>query len=164
MHAASAPEIQLLLWRNREYGWKQLELVPLNLEKSGNSFCTWLHESQGEESWLDSSVAKAALTCKWLHAGAGTSELTWPLQRRSGTAPRRTSSSAESETSGRLRWRTPSRRTTGPVEEVRTYRRWWFSFWVSSKTQFSFLDASKILNFHRSCFYYTVVLFLLSNA
>lgn len=141
MHAASAIEIKLLFWRNKEHGWIELELVPWNLEKSGNS-------SKVAARWLDSSVAKAVVTCKWLRAGAGTSRLMWPLQRKSGSAPRRTSWSAESETSGRPRWRTPSRRTSGPVEEARAavgsaWEDHGFTFWVSYKTPFSFPDDSK---------------------
>lgn len=98
----------------------QLELVPLNLYRVWKfSPHTWLHDSKVEEMWLDTSVAKA-VTCKWLRVGAGTSKPTWPRQRKSGSAPRRTSSIAESETSGRLRWHTPSRRTTGPVEKAKT--------------------------------------------
>lgn len=147
-HAASATEIKLLFWRNKEHGWIELELVPWNLEKSGNS-------SKVAARRLDSGVAKAVVTCKWLRAGAGTSRLMWPLQRKSGSAPRRTSWSAESETSGRPRWRTPSRRTSGPVEEARAavgsaWEDHSFTFWVSYKTPFSFPDDSKILNFYRS--------------
>lgn len=148
MHAASATEIKLLFWRNKEHGWIELELVPLKMEKSGNS-------SKVAARWLDSSVAKGVVTCKWLRAGAGTSRLTWPLQHKSGSAPRRTSWSAESETSGRPRWRTPSRRTSGPVEEARAavgsaWEDHSLTFWVSDKTTFSFPDDSKILNFYRS--------------
>lgn len=63
-----------------------------------------------------SGDAVCVITCIWLRAGAGTSERTWPRPRKNEIAPRRTSVNAESETSGRLRSRTPWRRTVGPEE------------------------------------------------
>ena len=96
-------------WVCREEQWGNLDL---------HMFRPTLH-NRPKASNFDTSVAKA-VTCKWLHGGAGTSKLTWPRRRKSGTAPRRTSSSVESETSGHLRSHTPSRRTTGPVEKART--------------------------------------------
>lgn len=91
--------------------------APLNIYSLSLCGCTTGFDSKVGEKWFDSG-AVGAVTCKWLRAGAGTSKPTWPRQHKNGTAPRRTSSSVESETSGRLHWRTPSQRTAGPVVEV----------------------------------------------